>query len=107
MLDAPRPSPHLQGKKGGSKDAQGKEESDIYKIVRMIAERNFDPCIVFSFSKKECEALAQQVGACAALPALRCLRSAVLCCAVSSKGVGALVQESHAVLFCAVLRCAA
>lgn len=27
----------------------------------MISERNFDPCIVFSFSKKECEALAAQV----------------------------------------------
>jgi ATP-dependent RNA helicase DOB1 len=39
-----------------------KEESDIFKIVRMIADRNFDPVIVFSFSKRECEALAQQVG---------------------------------------------
>ena len=47
------------------KDASGlggkKEESDIFKIVRMIAERNFEPCIVFSFSKKECEVLAGQV----------------------------------------------
>ena len=49
------------------KDASGlggkKEESDIFKIVRMIAERNFEPCIVFSFSKKECEVLAGQVRA--------------------------------------------
>lgn len=51
----------LQGKKGGAKDAGPKEESDIFKIVRMISDRNFDPCIVFSFSKKECEALAGQV----------------------------------------------
>ncbi|KAL4426270.1 hypothetical protein ABPG77_009885, partial [Micractinium sp. CCAP 211/92] len=50
-----------KGKKGGAKDARPKDESDIYKIVRMISERNFDPCIVFSFSKKECEALAAQM----------------------------------------------
>ena len=36
------------------------EESDILKIVRMVAARNYDPCIVFNFSKKEVEALAQQ-----------------------------------------------
>jgi ATP-dependent RNA helicase DOB1 len=35
--------------------------SDIYKIVKMIMERNYDPVIVFSFSKKECEALALQM----------------------------------------------
>lgn len=27
----------------------------------MVAERHFDPCIVFNFSKKECEVLAGQV----------------------------------------------
>lgn len=27
----------------------------------MIQERNYDPVIVFSFSKKECEALATQM----------------------------------------------
>lgn len=53
----------MQGKKGGVQEAGApKEESDIFKIVRMIAERRFDPVIVFSFSKKECEALAKQVG---------------------------------------------
>ena len=36
------------------------EESDILKIVRMVAARHYDPCIVFNFSKKECEALAHQ-----------------------------------------------
>ncbi|KAI3427412.1 hypothetical protein D9Q98_010327 [Chlorella vulgaris] len=55
-----------KGKKGGGvRDLAGaaKEESDIFKIVRMIADRNFDPVIVFSFSKRECEALAQQMQA--------------------------------------------
>ena len=33
-------------------------ESDIYKIVKMIMERGYDPVIVFSFSKKDCERLA-------------------------------------------------
>lgn len=39
------------------------EESDILKIVRMVAARNYHPCIVFNFSKKECEALTQQARA--------------------------------------------
>ncbi|PRW05917.1 superkiller viralicidic activity 2-like 2 isoform B [Chlorella sorokiniana] len=51
-----------KGKKGGVKDlSQAKEESDILKIVRMVAARHYDPCIVFNFSKKECEALAHQM----------------------------------------------
>jgi ATP-dependent RNA helicase DOB1 len=44
-------------KKGGG---QG-ESSDIYKIVKMIMERNFQPVIVFSFSRRDCEALAIQM----------------------------------------------
>ncbi|KAG2452954.1 hypothetical protein HYH02_002291 [Chlamydomonas schloesseri] len=36
-------------------------KSDIFKLVRMIMERNYDPVIVFSFSKRECEALASQM----------------------------------------------
>ncbi|XP_045614688.1 exosome RNA helicase MTR4-like isoform X1 [Procambarus clarkii] len=47
---------HLKGKKGGVKDG-----SDCYKLVKMIMERNFAPVIIFSFSKKECEAYALQV----------------------------------------------
>jgi ATP-dependent RNA helicase DOB1 len=42
--------------KGGKKD-----ETDIYKIVKMIMFRNYNPVIVFSFSKRECEALALQM----------------------------------------------
>ncbi|XP_044463996.1 DExH-box ATP-dependent RNA helicase DExH10 isoform X1 [Mangifera indica] len=37
--------------KGGS----GSGGSDIYKIVKMIMERKFQPVIVFSFSRRECE----------------------------------------------------
>lgn len=39
--------------KGGS--------SDIYKIVKMIMERNFQPAIIFSFSKRDCENYATQM----------------------------------------------
>lgn len=37
------------------------EESDIFKLVKMIIQRQYDPVIVFSFSKKECEFLAMQM----------------------------------------------
>jgi superfamily II RNA helicase len=36
-------------------------ESNCYKIVKMIMERNYAPVIVFSFSKKDCEAYAMQM----------------------------------------------
>eukprot|EP00775_Hariotina_reticulata_P014149 gene14149-14286_t len=32
--------------------------SDIFKLVTMVMTRGFDPFIVFSFSKRECESLA-------------------------------------------------
>ncbi|XP_020678442.1 DExH-box ATP-dependent RNA helicase DExH10 isoform X2 [Dendrobium catenatum] len=37
--------------KGGTASAG----SDIYKIVKMIMERKFQPVIIFSFSRRECE----------------------------------------------------
>ncbi|KAL7096257.1 hypothetical protein ACP275_10G070200 [Erythranthe tilingii] len=37
--------------KGGNASAG----SDIYKIVKMIMERKFQPVIIFSFSRRECE----------------------------------------------------
>jgi ATP-dependent RNA helicase DOB1 len=43
---------------GGAKNGG---ETDCFKIVKMIMERNFAPVIVFSFSKKECEAYALQM----------------------------------------------
>lgn len=49
---------HKKGKihKGGRKDV-----SDIYKIVKMIMLKNYNPVIVFSFSKRDCENLALQI----------------------------------------------
>jgi ATP-dependent RNA helicase DOB1 len=43
--------------KGGRKDGP----SDIYKIVKMIMMKNYNPVIVFSFSKRECETYALQM----------------------------------------------
>ncbi|KXZ50647.1 hypothetical protein GPECTOR_15g331 [Gonium pectorale] len=63
--------PSGKGSKGGKGGASGaaagpaggpdSQKSDIFKLVRMIMERNYDPVIVFSFSKRECEALAAQM----------------------------------------------
>eukprot|EP00054_Salpingoeca_dolichothecata_P017500 m.105077 g.105077 ORF g.105077 m.105077 type:complete len:1072 (-) comp22474_c0_seq1:123-3338(-) len=39
----------------------GKGSSDCYRIVKMIMERSYQPVIVFSFSKRECEANALQM----------------------------------------------
>lgn len=51
-------------KKGGPRGGRGKPASgasDCFKIVKMIMERNYQPVIVFAFSKKECEGLALQI----------------------------------------------
>ncbi|KAL3651514.1 Exosome RNA helicase MTR4 [Castilleja foliolosa] len=37
------------------------EDSDIFKMVKMIIMRQYDPVICFSFSKRECEILAMQM----------------------------------------------
>lgn len=42
---------------GGNKDGP----SDIYKIVKMIMMKNYNPVIVFSFSKRDCENYALQM----------------------------------------------
>lgn len=47
-------------KKGGGKNS-GNKNSDLFKIVRLIMDRELDPCIVFSFSKKDCETYALQM----------------------------------------------
>uniref|UniRef100_A0A3Q3FXL3 Exosome RNA helicase MTR4 n=1 Tax=Kryptolebias marmoratus TaxID=37003 RepID=A0A3Q3FXL3_KRYMA len=46
---------------GESGAGGGGGPSSVFKIVKMIMERNFQPVIIFSFSKKECEAYALQV----------------------------------------------
>ncbi|CAF1023234.1 unnamed protein product [Rotaria sp. Silwood1] len=42
-----------RGRRGGFK-----AETNVFKIVKMIMERNLAPVIVFSFSKKDCESYA-------------------------------------------------
>ncbi|PAV77833.1 hypothetical protein WR25_19969 [Diploscapter pachys] len=42
-----------RGRKGGAKP-----DSNVVKIIRTIKERDMLPCIIFSFSRKECEAYA-------------------------------------------------
>lgn len=47
-----------RGRRGG---ARGANQTNIFNIVKMIMERNFAPVIIFSFSKKDCEAYAMQM----------------------------------------------
>ena len=50
---------------GGADGQSGKKASktgagsDIQKIIKMVTSKNYDPCIVFAFSKNECEQLVQ------------------------------------------------
>lgn len=60
--DANDPNAKQTGKGKNKKNFKGKQnegqQADIQKIVKMIMSRNFNPVIVFSFSKKECEMFA-------------------------------------------------
>jgi ATP-dependent RNA helicase DOB1 len=44
----------------GKPKSDAKMGNDCYKIVKMIMERRYEPVIIFSFSKKQCEVLAIQ-----------------------------------------------
>ncbi|CAH1426298.1 unnamed protein product [Lactuca virosa] len=48
-------------KQKGLVNGRGGEDSDIFKMVKMIIQRQYDPVIIFSFSKRECEFLAMQM----------------------------------------------
>ncbi|KAG0055772.1 ATP-dependent RNA helicase mtr4 [Gryganskiella cystojenkinii] len=68
LTDSQGPAADDPRSRGGKKDAKkGKKgqstngPSDIYKIIKMILVKNYHPVIVFSFSKRECEALALQM----------------------------------------------
>ncbi|WFD33399.1 RNA helicase [Malassezia cuniculi] len=51
-----------RGRKGQSrKGGGGGGPSDIYKIVKMIMLKHYNPVIVFAFSKRQCEGLALQM----------------------------------------------
>jgi ATP-dependent RNA helicase DOB1 len=49
-----------KGRRGGFKNKDA-SQTEIFKVVKMIMERNFAPVIVFSFSKKDCEVYAMQM----------------------------------------------
>lgn len=49
-----------KGRKGGLR-ASNSGQTNIFKMVKMIMERNFAPVIIFSFSKKDCEVYAMQM----------------------------------------------
>ena len=55
------PSDAARKTRGPSGKAGSKEGTNVYKIIKMVMERNLAPVIVFSFSKKECEAYALQM----------------------------------------------
>ena len=60
------PADAMAKRKGKGKDKRlnkggTKWPSDIYKIVKMIMMKNYNPVIVFSFSKNQCEAYALQM----------------------------------------------
>ncbi|KAL8826643.1 MAG: hypothetical protein Q9191_003675 [Dirinaria sp. TL-2023a] len=60
------PGDAMAKRKGRGKDKRlnkggTKGPSDIYKIVKMIMMKNYNPVIVFSFSKSACEAYALQM----------------------------------------------
>ena len=51
--------PLAQDKKKKKKPTEG---ADLFKIIKLIMDRNLDPTIVFSFSKREVEGFASSMG---------------------------------------------
>jgi len=49
------------GKKGRAKVGGKNTGQDVFKIVKMIMQRKYDPVIVFCFSRKDCEAYAMKL----------------------------------------------
>ena len=60
-LVATNPSKQSKKKKNSGNGGSGGGASDCFKIVKMIMDRNYQPVIIFAFSKKECESLALQM----------------------------------------------
>lgn len=56
--DAAKGDKQMRGRRGGSNAGS---DTNCFKIVKMIMERNFAPVIIFSFSKKDCELYAMQM----------------------------------------------
>ncbi|KAI8922120.1 rRNA-processing arch domain-containing protein [Powellomyces hirtus] len=49
------------GKSAGRADNSTAGPSDLFKIIKMIMSKNYQPVIVFSFSKRECEGNAMML----------------------------------------------
>lgn len=49
-----------KGRRGGIA-GKAPSQTNIFKIIKMIMERNFAPVIAFSFSKRDCETYAMQM----------------------------------------------
>lgn len=47
--------------KARNRKSGGSMASNVVKIIRTIKERELLPCIVFSFSRRECEAYANEL----------------------------------------------
>ncbi|KAL6789800.1 nuclear exosomal RNA helicase [Trichoderma sp. SZMC 28012] len=61
--DPADPTAKMKGKGKNKKTNKGgaDEGSDINKIIRMTVRKNFNPVIVFNFSKRECENMALKI----------------------------------------------
>ena len=53
--------PELEDKKKRKKTTSQGVSSDLFKIIQLVMEKELDPVIVFSFSKKDCETYALQL----------------------------------------------
>ena len=51
----------VKGKSSAKKGKGKNANADLFRIVRLVMDRELDPCIVFSFSKKDCESYALQM----------------------------------------------
>lgn len=51
------------GKEGGKRRSRRRQDkkADLSRLIQMVIERKYDPVIVFSFSKKDCEVYAKRV----------------------------------------------
>ena len=58
--------------------------SNVFKIVKMIMEKHYEPVIVFSFSKRECEAHAMLMSKLDFNTGL--LIDCIFCCSLTSDG---------------------
>ncbi|CAN8259929.1 unnamed protein product [Cochlearia groenlandica] len=54
-VDGKRSANGKSGGRGAKGGGGGSGDSDVYKIVKMIMEKFFQPVIIFSFSRRECE----------------------------------------------------